>query len=149
MPIGADIQLPNHIKKSRSITGLTRDEFNNHDINDNLCLFRCLQLYLGAPIHALEGPTNCLKERLEEHAGKSVDDGVEVSMLPIIEDCFNISINVYSLQEDKTANVIQISDRNDTQENQMHLNLYKNHFSYIANSNHLRRSTHVQTVLEW
>ena len=68
---------------------------------------------------------------MEEHTGKSFDDGVEVSMLPIIEDYFNMSINVYSLQENKTAKVIRISDRDDIQEQVMHLNLYENHFSYI------------------
>ena len=108
MPIGAGVQLPNHIKKFRSIIGLTRDKSHACDFNDNLCFFRCVGLHFGTPIHALEGPTK--KEQLEEHAGKSFDDGVEVSMLPIIEECFNISINVYSLQEDNTAKVIQISD---------------------------------------
>ena len=81
MPIGAGVQLPYHIKKSRSIIGLTRDKPHNHDFNDNLCFFRCLGLHFGAPINALEDPTNRLKERLEEHASKSFDDGVEASIV--------------------------------------------------------------------
>ena len=98
VPIGAGIQLPNHV--------MTRDEHHRRDSNDNLCFFRCLALHFGATTHALEGPTHRVKERVEEYAGKPFEDGVEVNMLPIIEGYFHISINVYSLDENKTAKII-------------------------------------------
>ena len=129
MVIGAGIQLPDHIKKSRSIVSLTHDNRHGHDFNDNLCLFRCLALHFGGAMHNLEQPAKHLKEQLEKYTGKSFDKGVQVSMLTSVELCFKIAVNVYSLQEDKTAQVSRISNL-DT--NVMHLNLYENHFSYIS-----------------
>ena len=84
-------------------------------------MFRCLALLFGASVHALEGPTNRLKVSLEEHTGKSYDAGVKVSMLSSIEIFFNVAINVYSLQEDKIAKTVRISN----------LDYKTNHFSYI------------------
>ena len=47
-----------------------------------------------------------------------------------IEDLFEVSIHVYSLQEDKSAEVVRISEKE--YEKVMHLNLYDSHFSYIT-----------------
>ena len=129
VPIGASIQLPTYIKNSKSIISLTRDIPNQRNFEDDLCFFRCLALHFGASQRALERSTNRLKERLEAYTGKSFDDDVEVNMLTSVELCFNIAINVYSLHDDHTAQVRRISNL-DT--NVMHLNLYENHFSYIA-----------------
>ena len=41
------------------------------------------------------------------------------------------AINVYSLQEDKMAKTVRISNRDYKVDDVMHLNLYENHFSYI------------------
>ena len=131
VPIGAGVQLPAHIKNSKSIVSLTRDEHNGHNYNDNLCLFRGLALHFGAAMHSLEGPTKRLKVSIEEHTGKSYDEGVEVSMLSTIEIFFNVAINVYSLQEDKIAKTVRISNLDYKADNVMHLNLYENDFSYI------------------
>ena len=103
VPIGTGVQLPAHIKNSKSIVSLTRDEHNGHNYNDNLCMLRCFALHFGASVHALEQPANRLKLSLEEYTGKSYDEGVEVSMLSSIEIFFNVAINVYSLQENKIA----------------------------------------------
>ena len=53
--------------------------------------------------------TNRVKVSLEEHTGKSFDEGVEVSMLSSIEIFFNVARNVYSLQEDKVAYLTSIT----------------------------------------
>ena len=74
--------------------------------------------------------TNTFKTQLEQKTGKSYDEGVELDMLEEVETEFNITINVYALQEDKSAKVVRLSDRND--EDVMHLNIYENHFSYIT-----------------
>ena len=102
--------------------------YHNRDFDDNLCLFRCLALHFGGSVHSLEREAARLKQRLEQHTSKSYNEGVEVSMLANVEIYFNIAINVYSLQEDKTANVIRLSKLD---HEVMHLNLYENHFSYI------------------
>ena len=82
-------------------------------------------------MRSLEGPTNRLKVRIEEHTGKSYDEGVEVSMFSTIEIFFNVAIHVYSLQEDKIAKTVRISNLDYTTDNIIHLNLYQNHFLYI------------------
>ena len=52
-------------------------------------------------------------------------------MLSSVETCFKVAINVYELQEDKTAKATRISNLEYKQDHVMHLNLYKDHFSYI------------------
>ena len=122
VPIGAGVQLPAHIKNSKSIICLTRDKAHAHDFEDNLCLFRCLALHFGESIRALEGTANRFKKKLEEYAGHRFDDGLEVSMLSTVETCFKVGINVYTLQDDKTAKSIRISNLDYKQDNVMHLN---------------------------
>ena len=130
VPIGAGIQLPAYITKSRSIIGLTKCHIHSFYFTDNLCFFRCLALHFGTSLRALEIPTKHLKTRLEAATGKSYQNGVEVSMLSDIEIFFQIGINVYSLAEDNTANVVRISNLD--YKSVMHLNLFENHFSYIS-----------------
>ena len=48
-----------------------------------------------------------------------------------VEDEFNMAIHVYSLQENKTAQVIRLSKNHDVTD-KMHLNLYENHFSFLS-----------------
>ena len=103
VPIGAGIQLPSDVIRSRWIFGLTHHETQGYAFEDNLCFFRCLAYHLGSSLRCLEGPANRLKERLEEHTGKSFDDGVEVSMLPIIEKILTL-ISTYILSK-KTRQV--------------------------------------------
>ena len=52
-------------------------------------------------------------------------------MLSTVETCFKVAINVYSLQEDKTAKSVRISNLDYKQDDVVHLNLYEDHFSYI------------------
>ena len=50
-------------------------------------------------------------------------------MLADVEIYFNVNINMYSLEEDKTATVVRISNLD--HKSVPHLNKYENHFSYI------------------
>ena len=145
VPIDAGVQLPPHIKKSRS-TELTRHESHGHAFNDNLCFFRCLALHFNGSTHNLETEARLLKENLEEHTGQSYNKGVEVNMLATIENFFKIATNVYSPLEDKTAKVIHLSDLD--YENVMRLNLYEKHFHTFQNSNHTLKNINVPTVLD-
>ena len=70
------------------------------------------------------------KEKLEEATGKNYDQDVGLDELEEIEDEFEISIHVYPFQEDKSAEVVRISEK--LYEKVMHLNLYDSHFSYIT-----------------
>ena len=129
VPIGSVVVLPDYIKKSRSIVSLTLSKNNGYAYEDNLCLFRCLVLHLGGSLWALETEAARLRLKAERDTGKSFEARVDLNTLADIEICFNIAINVYSLQEDKSAEVIRISNLD--HKNVMHLNLYENHFSYI------------------
>ena len=101
IPIGTGIlELPEFLKKSRSVVGLThRQNLKKFPYTDNLCLFRCLTLHFGADKNALETVCQDLKVRLETHTNKNFDQGVEIEDLSKVEECFNVAINVYSLQE--------------------------------------------------
>ena len=68
---------------------------------DNLCLFRCLALHSGTEVRALEHMSQAFKSKLEEFTDKNFDAGVLMEDLPKVEECFNIGINVYSLNEKK------------------------------------------------
>ena len=55
IPIGASTVLPPHIKRSKSIIGLTHHNGSNgYPYNDNFCLFRCLALCFQASKEGLE-----------------------------------------------------------------------------------------------
>ena len=97
IPIGAGIALPSHIKRSKSIIGLTHHEKKGHPYNDNLCLFRCLALHYGADIGGLEEASKSYKKQLEEATGQKYDDGVRLDALEKVEKEFNLAIYVYSL----------------------------------------------------
>ena len=96
--------------------------------NDNYCFFRCLALYQGADIRGLERLTKKLLKEATERTGKDFKKGVNITHIPALEVLFSVPINIHSLKEDGSADVIYLSRLNGKP---MHLNLYKNHFSYI------------------
>ena len=89
-----------------------------------MCFFRCLALHYGAKDGSLEELAVSYKTQLEEATGKSYDEGVKLDMLEEVENEFNIAIHVYSLQENKTAEVIRLPKNHDVTD-KMHLNLYE------------------------
>ena len=132
VPIGRPpIDLPNYIKHSMSIVSLTRDA-NNKPFKDDRCFFRCLSLHHSNKIRGLEKATKRLKKQLEAQTGLSYENGVQIHHIPDIERIFEVNVNIYSLNEDGQADVIYLSRLKFTP---MHVNLYKNHFSYIKNFN--------------
>ena len=74
--------------------------------------------------------SQAFKWKLEEFTGKNYDAGVLLEDLPIVEECFNLGINVYDLDEKKMAKVVRLTGK--AFENSCHLNLFENHFSYIS-----------------
>ena len=131
VPIGNPNELPAYIKNSKSIRSLTHNR-NNEKYKDNNCFFRCLALHQGAKINALEKPTKKIKKELEDHIGENFDEGVTIDHIPTIEIRYQIAINIMSLKEDGSADIVYLS-RLDYRP--LYLNLYENHFSYISNYN--------------
>jgi len=79
---------------------------------------------------ALETYTNTLLTEVENHTGKSFKNGVLISHIPTLEVFFQAAVNIYSLQEDGSYDVVYLSQ---LPYKPMYINLYKKHFSYISN----------------
>ena len=128
-PIGCvGIVLPPHIKRKKSIIGLETDG-NGRPYIDNLCLFRCLGLYLGRDVTTL----------YEEYTDQPVDtfEGVTIDELHKVEATFDVNVCVYKLvatgNEKTKAEIVRRSLCSYVQT--MYLNLYETHFSYIKDIN--------------
>lgn len=126
--VGAPVILPSYVIKSKSIIGLDRD-FRGKPYRDNKFFLRCLSIHNGHIISSLERQANKLQTQVESKTKKNYD-GVNLSDIPEIERVFEISINIYSLQEDGKAFTIYVSK---LKYQVLYLNLYKNHFSFIKN----------------
>ena len=130
VPIGVPVDLPHYIKSRKCIYALTNDRKKGKLYEDGNCFFRCLALHQGVSITALEKPAKRLKQELEQHTDRNFDEGITLEHIPAIEVKYQVSINVYELKEDGSADVVYLSRLN---YRPMHLNLYESHFSYINN----------------
>ena len=122
--------LPDYIKNSKSIISLTHNR--GIPYKDNKCFFRCLALHKGQHQDNLEISTNDLITTVENHTGRSFKDGVLINHIPTLEVFFEVAVNIYSLQEDGSCEVVYLSQLS---YKPMYINLYENHFSYISKIN--------------
>ena len=130
--IGKPIDLPAYILNSKSIMALVHD--GHKQIDDNLCFFRCSALREQSKTgkidqQRLERRAKEKKQELENATGSCFDKDIRLCSIPEIERIFHVSINVYNLKEDGVADTVYLSGFN---YEKMHLNLYKEHFSYIS-----------------
>lgn len=131
VPIGnPPLDIPDYIKNSKSINALIRHKTKKYNYKDDNCFFRCLALHQGANIYGLERHANRLLQEAVKRIGKKLENGVNISHIPTLEVLFNVAVNIYLLNEDGSADIIYLSR---LQTIPMHINLYKNHFSYICN----------------
>ena len=107
--LGSPPDLPAYIKNSKSIHTLTHCHGKKYV--DSLCFFRCLALHQGYPIHGLEKGTQRLKAEFEVYRDQKFDDGISIYDIPQIEVKYKLSVNIYSLMEDGTAETIYASLR--------------------------------------
>ena len=129
VPLGSAIELPSYIKNSKSMYSLTNN-YRGKPYKDNDCFFRCLSLHQGALISGLEKLTKKLKTEFEEHIGEKLDNGITLDHIPAVEIKYQVAINILSLKEDGSADVVYLS-RLDFKP--MYINLYEKHCSYIHN----------------
>jgi hypothetical protein len=129
------------ILKNRYIKALVRSRGGNK-YADNLCIFRCLAYFLGErsieqfiKLSYQKWRLYMLREnnkKLSPHSKKF--PGIQIPELFYFEKCFQVNVNVFSLNSDKTAHLIYRSTRNESVSGKyMMLNLNKNHLSYITN----------------
>ena len=131
--LGAPVALPDHILKSCSIWALTYDETNKRPYDDNFCLFRCLALHFGANFRSLAAPTKRLVKQFTDEYGINAAEGVSIDDLELVELCFKVGINVYSLQASGRGRNAEMVRMSKTPYPVMRVNIYENHLSYIHN----------------
>ena len=125
--IGNSINLPNYIKNSKSIHSFTHRK--GVPYKDKKCFFRCLAFHTGAHQNSLERYTNFLIDKIEIHTSRPWKNGVLINHIPTLEVFFKVAVNIYTLKEDGSCEVIYLSQ---LPYKPMYLNLYENHFYYIS-----------------
>jgi hypothetical protein len=107
---------------------------------DNLCVFRCLALFLGEKrieyfvrLSYKKWRIYMLRENNKKLPLNSRQfPGIQIPELFHFEKCFQVNVNVFALNSDKSGYLIYRSARNETNsDREMMLNLNKNHLSYI------------------
>ena len=119
-PIGCvGIVLPPYVKFNKALTALEKDHHSRPYV-DNLCLFRCLGLYLGHDPKALYA----------KYTDQPVEtfEGVTIDELQKVETLFEVNTIVYKLS-DTSAQLVRRSVGKHT--NTIYLNLHETHFSLI------------------
>jgi len=127
IPIGSSINLPQHLLRNKGLYSLVKDRRGKPFV-DKKCFFRCLALFQGASINAVENNTKRLLKEFCEKACITNFVGVTMDQLEDISRIFKIAINVYEQSEDRSTDLIFRSTLSD---NPMNLNLYSDHFSFI------------------
>ena len=133
--IGGVPELPPHIVSHKFIISLVRNPKTGSPYSDNLCFFRCLALAKNHKYNLASFETT-VKEYLRvylDHIGlsKQAFVGVPISDLDLAARLFKINIIVLTLEENDTTEIFARSSTNF--EDNMYLNLWEGHFSYITN----------------
>ena len=141
------IELPAHILKSRSILAMTKKRQTGKMWGDNLCFFRCLAVEHewdeansalvsvnrrnSPPQQATHRLYSLWQEKREEleDIGPKEFPGVALGDLWELEELFDLSISVFSLNPDGASKVVWTSGSKRTWN--VHLNLEQDHFSLI------------------
>ena len=129
----SDAAAPQYIKNNRAIYSLVSDKRTGKMYRDNLCAFRCLALHQWHDLKNLEAACRKNFERWElTQESKSPFQGIMLQTdMPRFEQCFEVNVEVFSLDEDGIAQVVYTSMGK--YETTMFLNLSGQHLSYIHN----------------
>ena len=101
-PIGfPPVTLPQHLKFNPGLHGLVNNKKTGKAYTDRLCFFRCLALYQGAKIEALEGATKTLFGQAYPDRLCTLFPGVTLDQLDKLAKKFRVNIVVYSLEVDQ------------------------------------------------
>lgn len=141
--IGAPIDLPNYVKRNRSVVSLTRFPGHRVAYEDNLCFFRCLAMYSKclcsrSKCTCTSPDESVVRDLYHQFASAHMIrqsptkfPGVTESHLLLLEKQFEIAIIVMELEESDIAQCTWASGK--TGERKMFVNRFGNHFSYIRN----------------
>lgn len=135
---GAARRVPLYLKKNKSL--MTLEGLNGKRYKDNMCFFRALALCMFCTckkrcscLQSIEPKVSSLYHKyqchVDSHIGPKKFPGVSMSMLSELEDIFEVSINVFSLDENGKAKIIRSSIKKHHQV--LNLNAYKRHLCFI------------------
>ena len=138
-PLGCpDVEMPDHIKAKKCVLSFTHNAQDGEEYEDNLCMFRCLSFHISKKRKVSERLAKRLCQKWLNHK-KSVSlinfKGVRLSQIPEFEKLFEVNINIFELKENGVAKPHFRSVRNykiNGKKNNMNLNLFENHVSYIT-----------------
>ena len=85
---------------------MRKDENNNHEYKDNLCFFRCLALFQGATLHALEKHTKKLFKKWQNKHQQSNFKGITMTDLKEAENLFELNVDIFEFDEEENPPVI-------------------------------------------
>ena len=133
---------PKRFLHSRGLVSLIKTKHGRY--TDNLCIFRCLALHRLKYKKPQKFPRIlALVKRLYKQwvgflASQDIKipscskkySGIKLPHIPLFEQCFQVSIFVYTLAEDKSAQLVfkSLNKRGAV----LRLNVYSDHFSYIC-----------------
>ena len=121
-------ELPTFIKTNHCIIGLDKN-IKGKLYKDNLCGVRCLAFHLNHK--ETENGFGGLEVRTKELNQQWGQDGLDLLRVPEFEDTFNISVDIYSLCEDRSVIPRYLSEG--LYQDKMVLNLWDSHLSYVSN----------------
>ena len=114
---------------------MEKNPSTNRVYNDKLCFFRCLAYH-----KIKKKKCALLTKRLHKQwlqFAKTFNlktSNVTLDQIPDLEHCFQVNINVFSLQRDKTVKSVYKSREQFKKLNKpdtMNLNIFENHLSYV------------------
>ena len=128
--LGAGDSLPDFIKQHPYIQSFTSDSKLYQGAN--MCFFWCLARYLKNERRYLTRLAESLLRKWLTHKKIKITDfvGVTLKEIPELENVFNISINIYTINKESLFSAVYKSMRK--KEHKFFLNLHKNHLSYIT-----------------
>lgn len=122
---------PPHISASKSIVCFFRNRSNGRIYTDNLCVFRCLAFHITKS-RRISRLTRLLFRRWVSFTRNKTNPfpGIDLSDFPLFEKCFEINVNIFSLEPSGTTRSITTSLFRYSQT--MNLNYYNGHLDYIS-----------------
>lgn len=146
------VTVPEHISQSKSLISMTTNS-KGYAYKDNLCAFRCLAYHQNKDWSLLEGQTQELfqkwvsfnkRQSKDTNSNSKTFPGITLDQLVYFEKCFEINVNLFSLQEDGSAQVIYKSKCKYS--NDIYLNLFEHHLSYITKFDTYAKKISVQNL---
>ena len=138
-PLGQAEEHPNYILNNKYLKNMFMNPRTKRTYTDNRCFLRCFRTHFKNE-KTVNEYFNIWKAHLNQYPvppGYNQFPGVTLDDIISLERCFNVKIKIYSLNENGIVSYIHetISES----KNQIYLNIYQSHISYITNFKYFAR----------